>query len=204
MIDAVVFDIGNVLMGWDPEAYYDRRIGADRRARLFEEVPLVEMNRRIDLGAPFLKTVRKTAEAHPDWQDEVMLWHDDWLGMTAPGDPRSVSLLRAVRSKGIPAWALSNFGIETLALADAEYPYLTEFERRIVSGELGVMKPDAEIYEAVEAQGVDPARLLYADDNTANVDAAVERGWRTHVYRGADGWATRLVAEGLLTEAEAA
>lgn len=204
MIDAVVFDIGNVLIDWDPEAYYDRRIGPERRARLFEEVPLVEMNRRIDLGAPFRKTVTKTAEAHPDWRDEIMLWHDDWLGMTAPGEPRSIALMRAVRSKGFPVWALSNFGIETLAIADVEYPYLTEFDRRIVSGELGVMKPDPEIYEAVEAQGVDPGRLLYTDDNAANVEAATERGWRAHLYQGADGWATRLVAEGILTEAEAA
>lgn len=204
MIDAAVFDIGNVLIGWDPEGFYDRRIGPERRARLFDEVPLVEMNRQIDLGSPFLKTVTKTADAHPSWRDEVMLWHDDWIGMTSPGDPRVVALMRAIRVKGIPVWALSNFGIETLALADAEYPFLAEFDRRIVSGELGVMKPDPEIYEAVEAQGVDPERLLYTDDNEANIDAALERGWRSHLFQGADGLAVRLMAEGLLTEAEAA
>jgi 2-haloacid dehalogenase len=204
MIDAIVLDIGNVLIGWDPEAFYDRMIGQERRARLFEEVPLVDMNRRIDLGAPFLKTVTKMAEAHPAWHDEVMLWHDDWLGMTAPGDARTVALMRAIRAKNIPVWALSNFGIETLAIADVEYPFLTEFDRRIVSGELGVTKPDPEIYEAVEAQGVIPEHLLYADDNQANVDAASERGWRTHLFIGVEGWATRLVAEGILTDAEAA
>jgi 2-haloacid dehalogenase len=204
MIDAVILDIGNVLIRWDPEGFYDRRIGSDRRARLFDEVPLVEMNEGIDLGAPFLKTVTKTAEAHPGWHDEIMLWHDDWLGMTAPGDPRMVAMMRALRAKGVPVWALSNFGIETLALADVEYPILTEFDRRIVSGELGVMKPDPEIYGAVEAQGVDPEHLLYTDDNPANVSAAEVRGWRSHLFQGADGWAVRLVAEGILTEAEAA
>lgn len=204
MIDAVVLDIGNVLIRWEPESFYDDRIGPERRRRLFEEVPLLEMNHQIDLGAPFLKTVTRTADAHPDWHDEVMLWHNDWLGMTAPGELRSVALMRAIRSKGIVVWALSNFGIETLAIADVEYPFLTEFDRRIVSGELGVMKPDPAIYEAVEAQGVEPEHLLYADDNEANVAAAAERGWRAHEYKGADGWAVRLVAEGILTEAEAA
>jgi 2-haloacid dehalogenase len=203
MIDAVVLDIGNVMLGWDPEGFYDRRIGAERRERMFAEVPLKEMNLRIDLGAPFLKTVSKVAEAYPAWHDEIMLWHDEWLGMTAADRPRSVELMRSIRSKGVPVWALSNFGIETLALADAEYPFLTEFDRRIVSGELGVAKPEPEIYEAVEAQGVEPERLLYTDDNPANVAAAAERGWHTHLFDGAEGWAARLVAEGLLTEAEA-
>ena len=204
MIDAVVLDIGNVLIRWDPEGFYDRRIGSDRRERLFTEVPLVEMNREIDSGAPFLKTVTRTAEAHPEWHDEIMLWHDEWLGMTAPDKPRSVELLRAVRAKGVPVWALSNFGIETLELADAEYPFLTEFDRRIVSGELGVLKPDHEIYEAVEAQGVAAPRLLFTDDVAANVEAAAVRGWQTHLFDGVDGWAARLVSEGILTEAEAA
>lgn len=204
MIDAVVLDIGNVLIRWDPEGYYDRRIGPERRLRLFDEVPLIDMNQRIDLGAPFRKTVAKTAEDHPAWHDEIMLWHDDWLGMTAPGEPRSVSLMRAVRSKGIPVWALSNFGIETLAIADVEYPYLSEFDRRVVSGELGVIKPEPAIYEAVEAQGVEAGHLLYADDNPDNIAVAAERGWSTHLYKSAEGWAARLVAEGILTEAEAA
>jgi 2-haloacid dehalogenase len=193
-----------VLILWDPEGFYDSRIGPERRARLFDEVPLAEMNRQIDLGAPFLRTVGRTAAAHPGWHDEIMLWHDEWLGMTGPGEPRAVALMRALRSKGVPVWALSNFGIETLAVADVEYPFLAEFDRRIISGELGVMKPDPEIYEAVEAQGVDPARLLYADDSSRNVDAALARGWRAHLFHGAEGWATRLVAEGLLDEAEAA
>ena len=204
MIDAVVLDIGNVLIRWDPEGFYDRRIGRERRQRLFAEVPLAEMNREIDRGAPFLETVTGTAEAYPGWHDEIMLWHDEWLGMTAPDKPRSVELMRAVRAKGVPVWALSNFGIETLKLADAAYPFLGEFDRRMVSGELGVCKPEPAIYEAVEAQGVAPERLLFADDSDANVAAAAGRGWQTHRFEGVEGWAARLVSEGILAEAEAA
>lgn len=203
MIKAVVLDIGNVLIRWDPEGFYDDRIGADRRKRLFAEVPLIEMNKRIDHGAPFRKTVAEVAGAHPDWHDEIMLWHDDWLGMTAPDRPRMVELARAVRANGAQVWALSNFGIETLALADAAYPFLTEFDRRIISGELGVCKPEPDIFEAVEAQGVAPHHLLYTDDTPANVDAAAARGWKTHLFDGVEGWEQRLVAEGLLKAAEA-
>ena len=204
MIDAVVFDIGNVLIGWDPEGFYDRAIGREARERLFAEADLGAMNARIDLGQPLADEVAQTAAAHPDWADEIRRWHDDWLQIASPAKPDSVALLRALRSKGIPCWALTNFGIETLAIADAAYPFLSEFDARFVSSELGVMKPDAGIYTAVEAQGVPPERLLYTDDRPENLAVAEARGWNTHLFDGARGWADRLVAEGLLTAAEAA
>ena len=204
MIDAVVLDIGNVLIGWDPEGFYDRRIGKERRRRLFAEVPLHEMNLRIDGGAPFAPTVDGVAAAHPGWAAEIRLWHDAWLEMTAPDKPQSVALMRAVRSKGVPVWALTNFGTETLALAEGAYPFLREFDRRFVSAEIGICKPEPGIYAVVEAQGVPRARLLYTDDSAANVAAAAERGWATHHFTGEAGWAARLIEEGILTEAEAA
>jgi 2-haloacid dehalogenase len=203
MIEAVVLDIGNVLIRWDPEGFYDERIGPERRQRLFAEVALADMNQRIDQGAPFRKTVAEVAKAHPQWHDEIMLWHDEWLGMTAPDRPRMIELTRAVRANGTQVWALSNFGIETLELADAAYPFLAEFDRRIISGELGVCKPAPDIFEAVEAQGVAPERLLYTDDVEENVAAAAARGWQTHLFDGVDGWEARLVAEGLLKAAAA-
>lgn len=202
MIEAVVLDIGNVLIRWDPEGFYDDRIGPERRKRLFAEVPLYAMNHELDLGAPFRETVGQLAEDHPAWHDEVMLWHDEWLAMTRVEEPRMIELMWRIRGKGLQLWALSNFGIETLAVADAAYPFLAEFDRRIVSGELGVCKPDAEIYEAVEAQGVEAEHLLFTDDLAVNVEAAAARGWRTHRFDGVDGWRARLVREGVLTPDE--
>lgn len=202
MIEAVVFDIGNVLIRWDPEGFYDRAIGPERRARLFEEVPLYAMNHDLDLGAPFRETVEQLAGDHPSWRDEIMLWHDEWLAMTSVDEPRMIDLMWRIRGAGLPVWALTNFGIETLAIADAAYPFLTEFDRRIVSGELGVCKPDVEIYEAVEAQGVAPENLLYTDDLSANIAAAAARGWRTHRFDGVEGWQACLIREGVLTEGE--
>lgn len=202
MIEAVVLDIGNVLIRWDPEGFYDDRIGPERRQRLFAEVPLYQMNHELDMGAPFRETVVQLAEAHPTWHDEVMLWHDEWLAMTRVDEPRMIELMWRIRGKGLQLWALSNFGIETLAVADVAYPFLAEFDRRIVSGELGVCKPDAEIYEAIEAQGVPAEHLLYTDDLAVNVEAAAARGWRTHRFDGVDGWEACLVREGVLAADE--
>jgi 2-haloacid dehalogenase len=203
--EVVVFDIGNVLVEWDPHRFYDREIGEGRRRALFDAVDLDGMNAAVDLGAPFAETVEACARAHPGWAPEIRMWRDRWLDICAPAIPRSARLLRALRQRGVPVLALTNFGVETFEIACAAYPVLTEFDRAFVSGRLRLMKPDPQIYAAVEAgAGVAPERLLFVDDRPENVAAAAARGWRTHLFDGPEGWAARLVEEGLLGEAEAA
>ena len=82
--------------------------------------------------------------------------------------------------------------------------FLNEFDRQYVSGRMGVIKPDPRIYAMVEADcGIAPQGLLFVDDKAENIAAAGERGWRTHQFESWQGWAARLVAEGLLTMEEA-
>lgn len=204
-VAAVVFDIGNVLIEWDPARLYDPALGAAGRARLFAEVDLDGMNRAIDLGAPLRATVEATAARHPAWAAAIRLWHDRWIEMASPAIDHSVRLMRALRARGVPVFALSNFGTDSFAIARAHYPFLDEFDALFLSGRLGVTKPDAAIYAALEAAtGVAPRQLLFVDDRDANVAAARARGWRAHLFEGAAGWAAALVAAGLLGEREAA
>ncbi|MBY4894139.1 HAD family phosphatase [Rhodobacteraceae bacterium N5(2021)] len=203
-VDAVIFDIGNVLIEWQPERHYDRVIGEDRRRAMFAAVDLHAMNDRVDRGENFRDMVVECAEANPTFRADIMLWHDDWLHMASPVIPHSVSLLRHLRRRSVPVFALSNFGIETFDIAKPEYPFLTEFDRAYISGHMGVIKPDAEIYARVEADcGLAPERLLFTDDRVDNIVAAAARGWQTHLFEGPRGWAEKLVAEGLLDEKEA-
>ena len=204
MVDAVIFDIGNVLIEWQPEKYYDREFGEARRREVFSAVDLHGMNDKIDRGADFRETVYATAEAYPNYAEEIRRWHDDWLALAQPAIPHSVSLLRQLRKKGVPVFALTNFGIGSFEIAEEAYPFLKEFDRRYVSGHMEVIKPEGRIYELVEEDcGVAPDRLIFADDRADNIEAAASRGWKTHLFDGPDGWANRLVAEGLLTEVEA-
>ncbi len=203
-VEAVVFDIGNVLIEWQPERFFDGVIGPERRQAMFAAIDLHGMNDRVDRGENFHQVIADTAKAYPDWHDEVMIWHDRWIEMAAPAIDHSVRLLRALRAKGVPVFALTNFGIQTFEIAEPVYPFLTEFDRRYISGHMAVIKPDALIYEMVEADcGVAPEALLFADDRIDNIRAAAARGWQTHLFEHPQGWADCLVAAGVLTEGEA-
>ena len=202
-IEAVIFDIGNVLVEWHPARMYDAAIGRERREALFADVDLDTMNDRVDMGEEIADVVRETALAYPDYHDEILLWHSNWLDMLKPDIPRSAALLRALRARGMAVHALSNFGTSTLDLAERHFPVLTEFDSRFVSGHLAMMKPDPAIYAHVEAGvGVAPEALFFIDDRPENIAAAAKRGWQTHLFETPGGLAERLLAEGLLSPEE--
>lgn len=204
-IAAVVFDIGNVLIEWAPERWYDARIGPSRRRALFAQVDLEGMNARVDRGEDIGAAVEALARAHPGWAQEIRHWRDHWIEMASPEIPGSVALLAALRARGVPLYALSNFGAATFAIAQAHYPFLRGFRHAFVSAHLGLMKPEPEIYRHLEAEtGFAPDALFFIDDRPENVAAAAARGWRTHLFTSPEGLAARLVAEGLLSESEAA
>jgi 2-haloacid dehalogenase len=202
--EAVIFDIGNVLTEWQPEAFYDRVIGQERRRALFDAVDLHEMNLRVDEGALFRETIYEVADQHPLWATEIRWWYDRWIELASPRIEGSIALLRALRAKGVPVFSLTNFGSYSYEEARDKLDFLSEFDREYVSGRMRVVKPDPQIYAMVEADcALAPDRLLFTDDRADNITAAARRGWRTHQFESWQGWARRLVAEGLLTEGEA-
>ena len=203
-VEAVIFDIGNVLTRWQPEVFYDRVIGQERRRALFGEVDLHHMNDLIDQGALFRETIYGWAELYPDWRPEIRMWYDRWIELASPRIEGSIALLRALRAKEVPVFALTNFGQHSFEEAVPRLDFLMEFDRHYVSGRMGVIKPDPRIYAMVETDcGIAPAGLLFADDKAENIAAAKARGWQVHHFTGWQGWAGRLVDEGLLSAAEA-
>lgn len=207
-IGAVIFDIGNVLIEWQPERHFDRKFGKSAREEMFAATEPLTLHDAWDRGADFRMVVQEHANRYPDFAAMILCWHDDWLDIVGPEIPGSVRLLRALRAKGVPVFALSNFGVGNFALTENRYVCLTEFDRRYISGQLRTAKPDARIYEMVETDcgadwGIAPEQLLFTDDRPENITAAATRGWATHLFQGPGGLADRLVREGLLTEKEA-
>ena len=204
-IQAVVFDIGNVLVEWQPERLYDAEIGSEQRKKMFAEVDLDGMNELVDLGHPFKETIFKTADENPKWGDEIRMWHDRWIEMCSPAIDHSVHLLRALRAKSIPVLSLSNFGVGTFEFAQTKYPFLTEFDQQYISGYREVVKPNPVFYEMLENEsGYAPQSLLFADDRADNIEAAKSRGWQTYLFENPADWAACLVSHGLLSAQEAA
>jgi 2-haloacid dehalogenase len=202
--EAVVFDIGNVLIEWQPERFYDAAIGEDRRRAMFAAIDLHAMNERVDLGENFHDVVYACADQNPDWVDEIRMWHDNWVDMASPAIDHSVRLMKALQACSIPVFSLTNFGIETYDLAAIQYPFLRNFDRDFISGHMRMIKPHPAIYQNLEdTSGVAPEALLFADDRPENIEAAAHRGWQTHLFKEPAGWADCLVKAGLLTEREA-
>ena len=201
---AVIFDIGNVLIEWNPERYFDRVIGRPQREMMFAEVDIHGMMERIDAGAPFAETVAETARENNKWHDAILHIRDHWTDVASPAIDFSVHLLRGLKKNNVPVFALTNFGVQNFPISEAEYPFLGEFDRRYISGELGLIKPDPQIYAVVETDtGLAPESLLFTDDREENIAAARARGWQAHLFDGPDGWARALVSYRLLSAAEA-
>ncbi len=201
---AVIFDIGNVLIEWQPERFFDSEIGEHKRRALFAAVDLHAMNDRVDRGEDFTAVLAETAASHPAHRAELDIWHDRWLDIASPAIPHSVRLMEALQRRGVPVFSLTNFGVQTYALAETRYPFLRAFDRDFISGHMKVIKPDARIYELLEqGAGLAGDALLFTDDRPDNIAVAAARGWQTHLFEGPQGWADRLVAAGLLTPEEA-
>ena len=202
---AVVFDIGNVLIEWQPERFYDAEIGADRRRALFAEVDLHAVNDRVDRGETFRDVIYGAAEEYPKWRNEIRMFHDRWLDIAQPAIDHSVRLMRALQARNVPVFSLTNFGIQTYDLAAKHYDFLNQFDRDYISGHMRQVKPEPTIYQMLEAScGVAPNTLLFTDDRPENIATAHARGWQTHLFEGPQGWAERLVASGVLTSEDAA
>lgn len=203
-IQAVIFDIGNVLIEWQPENFYDRTVGVDRRKAFFADTDIHSHHAEIDAGASLPGMIETLIPLYPEYERELRMWNDNWNDLASPVIPHSVRLLHALKAKGTTLFTLTNFGHDNFPLSQTVYPFLTLFDREYVSGRLKMIKPDPAIYAHVEADcGLAPDTLLFADDRPENIDAAAARGWQTHLFEHPQGWADRLVAEGLLTEEEA-
>lgn len=197
-VAAVVFDIGNVLIRWNPAVHYDRVIGEPARRALFAAVDLDGMNLSVDVGEDLHIAVEALAARHPDHARNIRRWRDEWLDFVQGPIDGTVALLHRLRAADVPVFALTNFGHAPLAMAEAAWPFLRDFDRRFVSADLRLLKPDPAIYAAVEQDtGLPPGALFFVDDKAKNVAAAAARGWQTHLFQGADALVADLAARGV-------
>ena len=174
----VVFDIGNVLLRWDRRNLYRKAFDDEARMeRFFADALSMDFVSHTDIAPDFAAAVEARAKAFPEFADELRLFRERWVETLGGPIEENVALLRRLRAAGKPVYALSNFAHEAFALAEREYDFLSEFDDRVISGHVGVVKPDPRIYEILfERVGRRPGELLFIDDSPANVHAADELG----------------------------
>ena len=199
MVRNVVFDIGGVLLEWDPRQVYRQLIDDEAEMdRFLAEVMTMEWNLTLDAGRSFDEACDELAARHPQHTDLVHAWkrQDEMIVGEVAG---VAALVHELRAQGTPLYLLTNMPADVFDDRLASWAVLQGFDGAIVSGSEKVVKPSREIFELLTTRfGLEPAETLFIDDSEPNVRGAESAGFHAHHFTGADGLQRRLVALGLL------
>ena len=199
-VKAVVFDLGGVLIDWDPRHLY-RKLLADEAAveEFLATVCTPEWNAELDRGRPFAEGVAELVERHPEHAAAIAAYHERWPEMVAGDIPGTVEVLAELRAAGVPLYALTNWSAETFAITRGRFEFLEWFDGLLVSGEERVTKPDPAIFQLLlDRFGLDPTATVFVDDSEANVAAARRLGFDAIRFTGHEELRRELVARRLL------
>jgi HAD superfamily hydrolase (TIGR01509 family) len=196
----VVFDIGNVLLSWDPRNLYRAEFDDGDEMERFLAGPLaMSFILQTDTEPSFADLIEQRIAAFPAYARELRLFDARWMETLGGPMEENVALLRRLKAGGARVHALSNFAHEKFALACAEFPFLNAFDVAVISGRERVAKPDRRIFEIlVERVGKAPSELLFVDDSLKNVDAARAFGIETLHYTPGLDLAREFAARGLI------
>jgi len=199
---AVVFDFGGVLIDWDPRYLY-RSLFAGREADMehfLTEICDQAWNEQQDRGRSFADGVAELTARHPDWAEMIAAYDQRWPEMLADSIDGAVAVLRDVKASGRPLYGLTNWSAEKFPVARDRFAFLDWFDGIVVSGEVGLMKPEPGIFEHL-CQRFDlvPAATIFIDDNRTNVAAAADLGFQAVHFQSAATLRAGLVACGVLS-----
>lgn len=187
MIDAIVFDLGGVLIDWNPRYLYRQLFASEAQVEWFlREVCPQSWNHQQDAGRPFAEAIRERQALYPRWAPHIAAYFDRWPEMLGGALQPTVALLNELR-RGYRVLALTNWSAETFPHAQARFDFLRWFEGIVVSGELGMAKPQPEIFQhLIRTYGLQPHRTAFIDDVEVNVVAAREQGLHAVRFVSAD------------------
>jgi 2-haloacid dehalogenase len=170
----VVFDIGNVLLRWDPRNLYRTLFSDSAQMEWFlSHVCTSEWNIEQDRGRDWDEAVSLLVTRHPDHEPYIRAFHDRWEETVSGDISDNVAILEDLRDAGVPNYCITNFSAPKLELAKRRFPYLDRFDGIIVSGDEKLLKPELEIYQLLLSRyGLQAEDCLFIDDSKANVDGA--------------------------------
>ena len=199
-IEAVVFDVGKVLVRWERDLPFRRLIPDDTlRAEFMDTVIPLEWHAEHDAGRAAEEMIAERSALFPSHAALIRAWLTQF-NETIPGQvPGSQAIVEELTARAVPIYAITNFGADTWAGFAPGWPLLTQFIDIVVSGNEQLAKPDPAIYALAAARfGRAPGSMLFVDDSLANVESARNCGWHAHHFVDAAGLRYELVQRGLL------
>ena len=199
-IEAVVFDLGGVLIDWNPRHLYRKLIADDvAMERFLGEVCTPVWNVTLDAGRSFEEGIAELLQRHPEKGELIRAWKERWEEMLNGAIDGTVAILEELHASGMALHALTNWSAETFPIGRKHFPFLDRFRTILVSGQEKVVKPDPRIFHLlVERTGVVPERTIFIDDSKANADAAAALGFQAIRFTTAEALRARLADLGLV------
>jgi 2-haloacid dehalogenase len=198
---AVIFDVGNVLYGWDPDSFLVRQIADDEaRMRFVDDIGLWQWHESLDGGRSYDEAAAELSEKFPEYAHLIAAWGERFGETITDPLPGVHAIVEELHARGVPLYAITNFSADFWPPFRAqEQAFFARFRDIVVSGEVKLLKPDPAIYYlALDRFGLRPRDGLFVDDRLINVEGAAAVGLHAHLFTTAEDLRARLELEGLL------
>ena len=200
-INTIIFDLGNVLIDWNPNYVFDKMFDDEERKKyFFENICTMEWNEMQDGGRPIKEATEELVTKHPEWKEYIEAYYGKWTDMLGGAIHDTVEIFKQLKETGkYKMYALTNWSGELFPYALAMYEFLHWFDGRVVSGEEKMRKPDPEFYHVLLNRfDVKPEQALFIDDSLRNIEAAKNIGINTIHFRSPQQLKKDLAEKGIL------
>ena len=199
-IDTVVFDLGNVLIRWNPRNLYRKLFGDDEQAMetFLSEVCSTDWNERQDAGRSWQEAIDEAIARHPTHETLIRAYRERWEEMLGGALEETVEILEELHAKQVRLLALTNWSAETFPIALERFAFLDKFEGILVSGAEGIIKPAPQIFQLLKSRyQFEGHHAVFIDDHAPNIEGARREGFNALQFSNAGQLRKDLAALGL-------
>ena len=200
MKKTIVFDLGGVLIDWNPRHLYEKIFSdLDEMESFLKEVCSMDWNSQMDVDKSFLDAIDELVPKFPQYEEQIRAYYPRWEEMIGGVFQGTVKILRELKEAGFPLAALSNWSSETFPRVKDQYEFLSWFNPLVISGHIGYKKPDPEPFQILLHElNLDAGDCVFIDDMEDNIQEARRQGFEVIQFSSPEQLRTDLVDLGLI------